>query len=181
MKTKLKQADYALNALKIHTREPRLAETATDQAFSAEEKVYFYSDSFWAFLCAALDVLAQIINQTNSLGFDERTPSFKTVLERLSRSAPNSPLTRILTRIRDSNYYKSLDKYRNCGLHRRHIFVERREQTATVPPGYTPTLPVRTTEWILCDDPYTLNPRTRQNREIVDFCQKCKNRIITTA
>lgn len=104
LKTKLKQADYALNALKIQTREPHLAETVTDLVFSPEEKVYFYSDSFWAFLCAALDVLAQIINQTNNLGDDEKTPSFKTVQKKLSQSDPCSTLTSMLTRIKDSNY-----------------------------------------------------------------------------
>ena len=184
LKDKLKQAQFAIERMNSS-----LSDTDSSSGkvgFSTLEKAHFYCDAFWAFSYSSLDVTAQIINQVQGLQFGEDNVSFKGICEKVDS---NSPIRHKMERIRKLRFFKNLEKYRNCCLHRRSIYIKRDyagvEHTAgydvssadDVIPGSTvivkgDTIEVITTRLTLCDDPCRLTPRTGQNRELIEYCSK---------
>ena len=173
---KLKQADYALSQLEKCTKEVA-DDVSIKDSFPIKDKVQFFSDSFWAFLRASLDVLAQIINQTNKLGLDEKDTSFNQVVQKQTNKQRASPLTAQLNKLKGSTYFKNADRYRNCSLHRRQIYLEKRVTEIEPTNGYSISGPLRTSSWLICDNPLVVRPKTEQGRDLSSYCKKCKVRI----
>jgi len=73
----------------------------------------------------------------------------------------------------NSRAFKRLDKYRNCALHRRHVYFHEHGLANTLreSSGYVESTTVNFVRVarILCDNPYDIKPKIRQKREIPDF------------
>ena len=114
LRDKLKQAHLAIESMNSLSLE--VDSSSAEKDFSILDKAHFFCDAFWAFSYASLDVAAQIINQSERLQLNEREASFKAVYNRIdSKSAIRHEMQKIQKR----NFFKNLEKYRNCCLHRR--------------------------------------------------------------
>lgn len=183
LKDKLKQARFAIESMNSLSSE--VNSSSADKDFSILDKAHFFCDAFWAFSYTSLDVAAQIINQSEKLQLNEHEVSFKVVCRKIDSK---SPIRHEMESIQKKNFFKNLEKYRNCCLHRRSIYIKEETHTVTHTAGYNVTqtrdvIPGRTSmtkghrmevtaRRILCDDAHALTPRTEQNREIVQYCSK---------
>lgn len=180
LKTKLKQSLFALSCLDTFSDKSDSTTSVTTGAdFAISEQVCFYCDSFWAFLYSGLDVLGQIINQALRLGLDERGVSIKEVKRLVDVNYPQSALQGILTKCIKSNSFKNLERYRNCCLHRRHIYMEEVTQTVRGTLGYYSTSAVSQTVIIrvLCDNPLTPSTSTKQRRNAPEYMERVQANI----
>jgi hypothetical protein len=175
LEAKMNQAMYALQTIKnLSSSTPQAGTTGY---FSDFDRMHFYSDSFWSFGRAALDVLAQVINQTENLNLDEKRCDFATVLNTMQARDSASPLTALLSQLANTSSAGELDDYRNCSLHRRQVYLEY-QQTLKIytTPGYA-TSPANSTgsvvshDWYLCDNPLDVIPHTTSNRTLHDYCK----------
>ncbi len=146
VKSKLKQADYSLAQLTLYSNQSDDTTTTTDpEETSITDRVGFYCDAYWAFLFSSLDILAQVINQSQKLGLDEKDVSFKRIEQKL-RTTPymGTRLQQKVSACLRSFAFRNLDKYRNCSTHRRQIFTREHSirMTTTNTPG-SGFLPVR--------------------------------------
>jgi hypothetical protein len=88
-----------------------------------------------------------------------------------------------LEKIKLSNYFINLAKYRNCSTHRHQIYIKKEQNTIAETAGYTSTtgeLPV--VRWIICDDPFILNSKTKkpsieQKRDLYIYSDKMYKNI----
>lgn len=165
LKGKLRQARFAIE--RMTSLSPDVDSSSGVEVFSCLDKAQFFCDAFWAFSYASLDIVAQIINQFETLRLDERKISFKTIC---SKSDLKSAIRHEIEKIQRMDFFKNLEKYRNCCLHRRLIYIK--EETTKHTPGYSISSSGPTSRLTLCDDPYALTPRIDQDREIVEYCSK---------
>jgi len=171
---KMKNAEYALSKL-IEFSVQIDSSTSTSQ-FSASDKVHFYLDSYFAFIYSSFDVIAQIANQKLRLNTDENLVSFRRLKNNLNQNYRGISIQITIEGIFNSNFFKALEKYRNCSTHRRQICIVSRTTTTTQTRGYSVTVPMPNVSHVLCDDPLTLNPRFIRNREMINYCSKIFNR-----
>jgi hypothetical protein len=164
---KIKQSEYALK--KIQELISIVSENSSSTApvlypFTnrPEEVICFYVDGFFAFTYSSFDILAQIIIQRKRLNKKEYQVKFKNLKDLL----PNK--STLFSRVENMRFFKQLEAYRHCSIHRRHIFYE--SITVQTPAGYT----ARSSGYdlVLCDDPSSFNPRTSQKRSVIPYCQK---------
>ena len=87
------------------------------------------------------------------------------------------PLNTILNQLFRSNCFKNLDRYRNCSTHRRQIYIRVETKTIEETPGYSSTGELITVKRLLCDNPLSLNPIVRQERELISYCENILNRV----
>lgn len=177
LKTKMRQVEFTLACLAEFTDQFDSFVSSTGQSYTIIEKVYFYCDSFWAFLYSSLDVLGQIVNQALDLQLDERKVSIKTVTRQIENEQADTAIQQILTACIASRSFKNLDRYRNCSLHRRQIYIK--EQTVRHTPGYKRSSTTIQGESLrfLCDNPLLMNPKTTQKRRIPEYMKNIQNRI----
>ncbi|MHA1290991.1 MAG: Cthe_2314 family HEPN domain-containing protein [Candidatus Thorarchaeota archaeon] len=186
LKAKLEQVSFALSSIDTFTNRSDGTESTTEEdAPSISMQVAFYCDTFWIFLYSTLDVLSQIVNQAMALELDERNVSFNQVKGKLSGNALKAKdVSKKYDKCSKSRAFKNLEKYRNCSIHRRQIYIEEICETKSVrrTAGYTA---VSTTESsstvvtrILCDDPLTQNPKTSQERKIPKYMVDIKDSVI---
>lgn len=181
LKSKLAQVDYALSQLNSLAE---LTDTSTTTTASDElgisDRIAFYCDSFWAFLYSSLDVLAQLINQSLKLDIDEKGVSFKRIEDELSKHHNGSKLQKTVNALRKSNFFKNLDGYRNCSVHRRQIYIEEVIRTVKRTAGYhaTATGSVQSVQRIICDNPLVVKPAITQNRQIPEYLINTKTNIV---
>ena len=184
VKSKLTQAEYSLAQLTLYSNQSDDTTTTTDsEEISITDRVGFYCDAYWAFLYSSLDILAQVINQSQKLGRDEKDVSFKKIEQKL-RSAPHmgTRLQRDVSTCLSSFAFRNLDKYRNCSTHRRQIFI--REQsfrlTTTDTPGYktTSTGPVTAIRRVICENPLEVTPKIGQLRQIPQYMTENQAKIL---
>lgn len=171
VEAKLSQAEYALEILNDICSPTESIHFQDDPNFSVQDKMHFYLDSFFAFLYSTFDVISQIVNQQMGLQIDERFVSFKRVSNALNNNHSGTQTQIIFSKIRNSHFFKRLDKYRNCSTHRRQIYIESRSTQIIGTPGYATTGNIDVTTHYLCDDPYKLNPKTGHNRELIAYCE----------
>jgi hypothetical protein len=167
---KLRNAELALDRIRELSPTSDLATAGTADTFSIEEQIYFYTDSFFAFLYSALDVVSQVVNQKLRMSLDERSVSFKVVGRNIAADHAGSHLEIEVERILRSTFFKNLERYRNCSTHRRQIFIRVHTEYISATPGYSSTGPVLSVRRVICDDPLSLSPSTAQNRELVSYC-----------
>ena len=179
VKAKLRNAEYALSMIVDLSPQSDSASTSSDQDFCISDKIHFYVDSFFAFLYSAFDVISQVINQKRRLGIDERRVSFSGLKSEL----PHGDLLKnLVDAISNKNFFKNLEKYRNCSTHRRQIFMKTETSIIRGTPGYTTTGDLTRVKRVLCDDPFSLSPTLNQDRDVIGYCstifEKVKSEII---
>lgn len=168
---KLRNAEYALARLKELS--PQSDVTSSDDSdFLISQQISFYVDSFFAFLYSSFDVIAQVINQKLRIGENEKAVSIKRIKRKIDDNHTGVAIQPILNDLLRSNFFKNLDKYRNCSTHRRQIYIQEKTVTISATPGYSTTGDMTSVERLLCDDPLLLNPTVRQERILVDYCNR---------
>lgn len=179
LKAKLRQAEFALNTLKGLIDQDYSRTTSTqNNSFSHEDKIHFFVDTFFSFLYSSFDILAQIINQRYKLGQDERKVGFKSIIIILGGQNPRSPLHNLLEKVPNKYFFINLDKYRNCSLHRRQIYITTTTTSITETPGYSTPFSGIFIRRFLCDDPYFISPKLNQKRVLLDYCADVFNKVI---
>ena len=152
--------------------------SSTDELdIPVSDRIHFYTDSFFAFLYSSFDVTAQVINQKLRLGIDEHKVSIKRVKDEIDRITPAPPLKRLLDLLFKSKYFKNLERYRNCSTHRRQIYLKTTTVSVSETPGYNSTAKLTEVKRILCDDPLSLNPTVKQNRELISYTSELYNKV----
>ncbi len=174
---KIQHADYALTKLKELSAQSDASSTNQNIEFTVSERLHFYVDSFFAFLYSSFDVIAQVINQKLHLNKDERKVSITSIKGAIDNNCSGITLNTILDQLFRSNWFKNLDKYRNCSTHRRQIYIRAKTITIEETPYYNATSELTTVERLLCDDPFSLNPTVRQERELISYCENILNHV----
>lgn len=181
LKSKFIQVDISIENMKSLYPQTEETPTSTESSLrtlSTQVRIEFYNDCFWTFLYSVLDIAAQIVNQSLDLGIDEGNVSFKRVCNHMEQHLPQHQATQFMLRLVKSRAFSNTLKYRNCSNHRRPIFIHHRTTSVMVTAAYsTSSAPILTTRRIICDDPLQINPRTRQNRELLDYCTKTREAI----
>ena len=169
---KFRNAEYALSQLKDLNKYSDDKTLADDNDLVVRERIHFYLDSFFAFIYSTFDVMSQVVNQKLQMGLDERQVSIKGLKNRLNQNHNGHDLQDCIDVLCRANYFKNMDKFRNCSTHRRQIYVRCEATLISETPGYSSTADLTTVKRLICDDPYALSPSTNQNRELIDYCQK---------
>ena len=183
LKSKIRQSDFALDNLKNLEFKNDHTMSSTDNAIlDYYHQVSFFCDTFCVFIYSSLDVLSQVINQSRGLNMDERQVDFIQMQRHLLANSPGTPLERHFTKLRNSYAFKNLNKYRNCSLHRRQIYIKEKFEVVRHTEGYATSSTrknISTVVRIICDDPYDMNPKINQNRILPNYLERTKNKIIT--
>jgi len=174
VKAKLRNAEYALSQIIDLYNESDSTSSSDDQDFSVTNKLFFYVDSFFAFLYSTFDVMSQVINQKKRIGKDERKVSFKGIKGKLDQS---NQLKNLFERISNKRYFRNLEKYRNCSTHRRQIYIQSITVIISETPDYNVTGDITKVRRIICDDPFSLNPTIDQDRELIKCCTNILNKV----
>ena len=119
----------------------------------------------------------------NKLKLDERKISFRGILYKIKKENLRLPINAELENIVSGNYFKNLDKYRNCSTHRHQIYIKKEQNTITETAGYTAStgeLPI--VQWIICDDPFgfdvkTKKPPIKQRRDLYEYSEQMYKNI----
>ena len=177
---KLENAEFALSKIEEIISETKVYDASSE----IEPEIYFYVDSFFAFLYSCFDVLAQILNQYFNLNQNEKNVYFKNIIKSRVIKRENLALYNELDRIVfRKRYFKNLEKYRNCSTHRRQIYIQREITRTAEPPGYSITAEITRITWIICDDPLMLKPSIIQKRPLYEYsfkiCEDVKKDINT--
>jgi len=183
LKAKLKQVDYALTCLEqFDNRSDATISTTEEKSPSISMQVSFYCDIFWTFLYSSLDVLSQIVNQAMALDLDEKDVSFNKVKGKLGGNTFKSKeISKQYDKCFKSNAFKNLEKYRNCSIHRRQIYIEETFTGVRRTPGYsisTTDGTSTTVSRILCKDPLKPTPTIDPKRIIPDYMIKNKKKVV---
>ena len=176
---KLLQSDYALNVLSALAGQSDTQTTTdtTTPALPTSRRVEFYVDSFFAFLYSAFDILAQALDQRFQLIEDERSVSFKHFSAKAATSLPATAFSLTCAKVRRTTYFRNLDRYRNCSTHRRPIYIQIREERVDGTPGYDLAGHLVRTTRLICDNPLQPKPRTEQERELIGYCTKMREKV----
>jgi hypothetical protein len=100
---KLRQAHFSLQILKEleHLETPPISTDGTqlptaEYSLTVEEKISLYCDCFWDFLRSALDIMAQLVNECESLNIIETGVDLKKVAQKISLTQRGSKLDKAL-------------------------------------------------------------------------------------
>lgn len=174
IEAKIRQARFALDRLRtLAIEDERVTSTSIPEALTNEEQAEFYNDCLWTFLFSAFDILGQVLNQTHNLGFDEKDVRLISVAQALDAKA-GEPAAGHVKRLLRSNTFKTIKKYRHCSVHRRQIALT--HVTTKITEAYScssvdVTGPSKIRQWLLCDDPYAIDPKFKKHRELVEFAE----------
>lgn len=174
IEAKIRQARFALDRLRsLSIEDEGVTSTSTPEVLSNEEQAEFYNDCLWTFLFSAFDILGQVLNQTYNLGFDEREVNLVSVAQALSVKI-GDPVAGQVEQLLRSNTFKTVKKYRHCSVHRRQIALTHVMAKITEAYSFSTvdvTGPSKTRQRLLCDDPYTIDPKFKKHRDLVDFAE----------
>ncbi len=190
VKAKLKQAKFSMERIRYlegiaeddisleSTTGPSMPRTLT-----IDEKVQFYCESLWVSLRAALDILAQLINQLRRLNIQEKDVDIKGVGKRLAGNYRNTLLEKAVTNCLKSRAFNKLERYRHCSTHRRQVYIRTEKLKASISgtPGYysDSILPTEivTVKRHICSNPGDIKPKVNLNKSVGDFCEEILNKI----
>jgi hypothetical protein len=175
VEAKLKNAEYALSKIRELSYQSDNITTSTEQDFSISEKLQFYVDSFFAFLYSAFDIMSHVVNQKYKMGLNEKDVSFNKVKQELNSNFQGRSIQILFDKVSNKTFFKNLDKFRNCSTHRRQICIITITVTAT--PGYSTSSDIPIVKSVLCDDPLSLNPKTKKNRELIEYCANMLDKV----
>lgn len=178
LEDRLLQMEFCLEEL------GKLESVAFDTSSSAasvltsEQKAQFFCDTFWTWVYSSLDILAQIINQTENLGLKEDKVSFETVFTALSQQQPGSPLLTAVTKLSRSRVRSWMKAYRNCTNHRRPICLFQETHIETVTATYqTATGPVTRVQRHISDHSVALTPNPKTKIELLPRCEDARRML----
>jgi hypothetical protein len=161
--SKESQSLFSLEEISAITRK-------TPTGASIPEKIHFFSDSFWVFQRAEVDILAQLVNQGCSFHIDEKDCNFSKLFDHVTSRAPSHAIAAHLATIHNSPEYRALNDYRNCSVHRRQVYLElRRVDRVYDTPGYA-TGSFTQFEWYICDNPLDIVPAV-SSRLVEPYCR----------
>jgi len=182
LKNKLTEAEFAIKKLKeISGKSDRFQTPTQDDTPTIEDQVYFYTDAFFAFIYASLDVMAQLVNQIMKLELPEDKTDFKKLNGKLQGNQhKNKRVAKIFNQCFCSHPFRRLDRYRNCALHRRHIYFNESIAGSRGSAGYTAiaTGDVQVVVRLLCDNPYDIKPSINYMYGIPDFMIDMQKKIM---
>jgi len=167
VRDKLRQAELAL----AHIKQITQGSIGTFSDSDREFELAFMIDAYFAFSRSAYDVMGQWMNQASMLGLDEKRVAFRSVIDALDKDLGAHALAGVLLKISKSHYFRQLDDYRNCCLHRRSICLKSQTTKSKLTAGYRTTGPVVHELFELCDDPLALNAKFRRQREVRGYCE----------
>lgn len=173
---KFRNAEFALGMLQQLASQADSASTSETAEFGTTDKLHFYLDSYFAFLYSTFDVISQVVNQKLRLGIDERQVSFKRVTSDLAKKKAGTKVEKTYQSISQSKFFKNLERYRNCSTHRRQIYIKEMTVKISETAGYSSTGDIVTVRRVICDDPLTLKPSVKQDREIITYTSKVLER-----
>lgn len=181
LKSKATQVNFSVKELiKLKDQTDTHATASDPEYVSVTNRVAFYCDSFWIFLYSCLDILGQIVNQSMDLKFAEKKTSFKGIKEYLDKHHKDTQIQKNFAKCFNSREFKNLDHYRNCSIHRRHIYFEEQLMTTHHQPGYSVTTSTSNTTTVvrtICDNPLDLKPKTKQKRKVPEYLEKNRDKI----
>ncbi len=151
------------------------SEEKTKEESEFKDLLHFYLDSFFVFLYSLYDILAQIINLCYSqLNEKEKDVTFLDIKDIFEEKQIDSDLLKKLRDITKDDIFCNIMHYRHCAIHRRRIYIEKRSklERKSGDNEYISNNIKISFDWLICDDPYELNPKTNKNREIVTYCKK---------
>ncbi len=170
VKAKLVNTYYSLQMIKELYDKIDETSTSSDN-IQVADKLYFYVDSFFTFLYSSLDIVSHILNNYYNLGYDEKIICFKQINNQLKKYNGNLKVISKIDSILRSNYFKNLYSYRNCSTHRRQISLIFKTRKTQITGGYS-TDDFTEVKILICDNPLTTYPKTKQGRELIDYCSK---------
>lgn len=175
VKAKMKNAEYALEKIKELSPQSDYFNSSDSQDFMVIDRIHFYVDSFFAFLYSVFDVFSHVVNHKYKLKLDEKNVSFNRIKSKLNERHQDTDIKIEYDKISRKPFFIKLDKYRNCSTHRRQIFIE--TLTRSVTRGYTTSGDITEVYRVLCDDPLTLNPKTKKGIVLEKCCQDMMERV----
>lgn len=170
VKAKTKNAEYALVKIKELSPQSDNATSSDSQDFMVSDKIHFYVDSFFAFLYSVFDVFSHVVNHKYKLKLSEEKVSFNSVKNKLNAHHQGIAVQTKYDKLSRKPFFIQLDKYRNCSTHRRQIFIFTTAMSVT--PGYTTSGDMTGIIRLLCDDPLTLNPKTKKGIVLEQCCHR---------
>jgi hypothetical protein len=173
LEDRLKQVDFCLSMLKsLSGNSTNMTSTTTGITFDVDRQAEFYCDTFWTWVYSSLDILAQIINQTENLKFDENKASFDKIIQDIQNNHPTLPILPFLQKINKARFRKWTKAYRNCANHRRPINLWHVRETVKQTRSYqTSTAPIEKTVRYICDHTMTLKPNLKTKKNLIDRCE----------
>jgi len=189
VKTKLRQAWFSIERLRqLAPQEDEIQDATTipetQRLLNVSGLVGFYCDSFWDSLRSALDILAQLVNELNSLRISERDVDIRKVATKLKSTALGSGMDKAMDELLNSSAFIQLEDYRNCTTHRRPPFIRTEIVTTSVSgtPGYAYSTSSTQQRAIikrdLCMNPWALTPRVcTDQRPVVTYNENLLKRI----
>jgi hypothetical protein len=179
VKAKLRHAEFAYERIRDLTfRIESSPDSTLPETFSTQEQTHFYVDAFFAFLYSAFDVVSHVVNAEYKLGLNERKTSFDSINRELSNKWSGTAIQLLYSKISRKQYFRALDKYRNCSTHRRQIFIQTIRTTVTSTPGYDASTTMQGTQNFLCDNPLSRKPKITQKRELIFYCGEMLRRVM---
>ena len=172
---KWEQAQFAIIQMSVLLTSNAIR-TAEDSSTSGEnftelQKMEFYNDCFWTFMYSCYEIVAQVVNQAESLGLSEEKVSFARVKKEMAQRNQDLKVSKELDNIQKSRVYKNIYKMRNSSEHRRPICLNETITTKTISRPYeNASGPVNKRVVLLCDDPMSINPHFNKERSLVDYC-----------
>lgn len=173
LEDRLKQVDFCLFMLKsLSGNSTNMTSTTTGITFDVDRQAEFYCDTFWTWVYSSLDILAQILNQTENLNLDENKVSFDKIIQDIQTNHPTFPILPILQRINRAHFRKWTKAYRNCANHRRPVNLWHFRETVRQTRSYeTSTAPIEKTVRYICDHTMTLKPSDKKKKNLIDRCE----------
>lgn len=168
--SRLLEVDFSLYEIKeLYSK----GEEDTSTLLPLKKKMIFRCSVFASMAYSVFDILANAANAIHSVYSDERKVSFKGMALDPWRGKP--VLRKEVIRITGRQYFKRLDAMRNCVLHRRSLYLERR--TIEPPEAFsddTTDTGQKTYEWVLADDHSELSTATTLHRELLKELEQCR-------
>lgn len=185
VKAKFCQARWSLDTLReiehLPNEEGNSASSDVFSRISIDDKIVFFCECFWDFLRSSIDILAQLINELQSLRIDEDIVSFYRVLN-VMKQPPMSvtPLSTALRSCERSWAFKELNSYRRCSTHRRQVCIFGVPVSNPQPLGrvyeYMSTSTTSINRY-LCSNPSRLRPRPSFKRPLIAYNEQILEEI----
>ncbi|MCZ6835293.1 MAG: Cthe_2314 family HEPN domain-containing protein [Planctomycetota bacterium] len=181
LNSRLLQIDYCLKQFDQLNATSIESTSSTDEYFGSDKIAEFYCDSFWTWVYSALDILAQVVNQTEDLKIKEKDVSFNSVLKILRKLTPKPGCLSVIEALAKSHLRSRMVSYRNCANHRRPICLFHDVRTQTMTSGYkTATGPAKQIVRYICDHSVAFTPDPKKKKELISHCKKDRDQLQRT-
>ena len=180
LEARFDQMEYCISRLNGLTAISESTTATADAGLDSNRQAEFYCDTFWTWAYSSLDILAQVINQTENLRIKENKVSFDDVLAKLKSMSPVPPTLGEMKALERSYGRSWMKAYRNCANHRRPICLFHETKTESVTKAYeSATEPIsRTIRYIVYHNvPY--EPKKKDRKELIPLCKNARDSVNT--